>query len=174
MAVCNAINGGLTKGCDNNIGGIKKIYVSELENVDEFTRTSPSEIISAITMLPGKQFFEYEFNKNTSNFTEVTSSDQAIGSEVCTQTVTLVLNRREQTKKDALLLLGKFKDLCIIVKDANDKYWLLGENNGLNLTEKNSETGTLKTDRNGYTLTFVGEEPEDACEVNESAVLLVI
>lgn len=168
------MTGGLTKGCENNIGGIKKIYITEHENVDEFTRASPSETVSTITMLPGKLYYEFEFNKNTSSFTEVTSMDQSIGSEVCTQTVTLILNRREQTKRDALLYLGKFKDLSIIVKDSNEKYWLLGEVNGLNLTEKNSETGTVKTDRNGYTLTFIGEEPEDACEVSEAALLAVI
>lgn len=174
MAVCNALDGGITKGCENNVGGIKKAYLVELEYVDEFTRTSPDETITTITMIPEKVFYEFEFNKNTSNFTEVTTYDQAVGSEVCTQTITLVLNRREQTKRDTLLLIGKGKDLVIVVKDANDKYWVFGETAGLNLTEKNSESGTVKTDRNGYTLTFVGEEPEDACEVSESAVLAVI
>lgn len=173
MAVCNPLTEGITKGCENNIGGIRELYLADFENVDEVTRTSPDETITAITMIPGKYFYKFEFNKNTSTFTEVTTTDQAIGSEVCTQTITLVLNRREQEKRDTLLLLGKFKDLAAIVKDANGKYWYVGEYNGLNMTEKNSESGTSRTDRNGYTITFVGEEPEDACEVTEAAVTAV-
>lgn len=174
MAVCNALTSGITKGCDNNVGGIKKIYLTELENIATITHGSPGDTITAITMDPGKVFYEFEFNKNTSTFTEVTSGDPSVGSEVCVQTTTLVLNRREQTKRDKLLLLGKFKELAEIVLDSNDKYWFLGETAGVILTEKNSENGTVKTDRNGYTLTFVGEEPEDACEVLSSVISTII
>jgi len=174
MAVCNPITSGIAKGCDNNLGGIKEVYFADKENIDEFTRTSPGTSIAAITMIPGKVFYKYEFNKNTSTFTEVTSFDQGVGAEVCTQTITVVFNRRDQTKRDALLLLGKFKDLIAIVKDGNDKFWVVGEVNGVNLTEKNSESGTVKTDRNGYTLTFIGEEAEDASETTEAVVLAVI
>jgi hypothetical protein len=171
---CNPLTEGILKGCDNNYGGITELYLTEKSNVDTVTRTSPGNQISAITMIPGKVFYKFEFNKNTSTFTEVTTSDQGVGSEVCTQTISLILNRREQDKRDTLLLLGKFKELAAIVKDSNKKYWYPGEENGMLLTEKNSESGTAKTDRNGYTLTIVGEEDEDACEVEESAVLAVI
>lgn len=174
MPICNELTAGIEKTCDNNVGGIKKLYLVELENIASVTHGSPLDIITAIGMVSTKVFYEFAFNKNTSTFSEVTATDQAIGSEVCTQTITLILNRREQAKREVLLKLGKFKDLAAIVLDSNDKYWLLGETEGLNLTEKNSENGTVKTDRNGYTLTLVGEEPEDASEVDSSIIAALI
>lgn len=174
MAICNVLTGGISKTCDNNVGGIKELYLTEKDNVTAVTLASPGNTISSLTMAPGGEFKKFEFNKNTSTFTEVTTTDQANGSEICVQTITLFLSRREKSKRDILLLLGKFKDLVAIIKDSNDIYWYFGENNGLNLTEKNSETGTAKTDRNGYTLTFVGEEPEDANEIQSAAVASVI
>lgn len=178
MALCNSLDGGIDKTCDNNVGGIKELYLAEKTYVTNVTLSSPAELISALTINGGvgsaRVFYKFEFNRNTSNFIEVTSVDQVNGTEICTQTVTLILNRREKAKRDTLLLLGKFKDLVAIVKDQNDLYWYLGETNGLNLTEKNSETGTAKTDRNGYVITLVGEEPQDANEITAAAVALVI
>lgn len=174
MSICDLLNGGISKTCDNNVGGIKEIHLTEKENVTAVTLASPGNQVNALTMLGGAKFQKFEFNKNTSTFTEETTTDQSNGTELCTQTITLVLTRREKTKRDRLLLLGKFKDLVAIIKDSNDIYWYLGETAGLNLTVKNSEPGTAKTDRNGYTLTFVGEEPEDANEITAAAVAAVI
>jgi len=174
MAICNILTAGISKTCDNNVGGIKELYLTEKANVTAVTLASPGDQINGLTMEAGTEFKKFEFNKNTSTFTEVTSYDQANGTELCTQTITLFLTRREKTKRDILLLLGKFKDLVAIIKDSNDIYWYFGETNGLNLTEKNSETGTSKADRNGYTLTFTGEEPEDANEIEAAAVAAVI
>lgn len=170
MAICDELDAGISKTCDNNTGGIKKLYIAEKDNIATITHGSPNDIITAISMVAGKVFYEFQFNKHTSTFTEVTTGDQAVGSEVCTQTITLILNRREQAKRAVLLKLGRFKDLSVIVLDSNDNYWLLGETEGVNLTEKNSENGTVKTDRNGYTLTFVGEEPEDASQVDSTII----
>ena len=42
------------------------------------------------------------------------------------------------------------------------------------MTENNSENGTVKTDRNGYTITFVGEEPEMASEVDSTIIAALL
>ena len=174
MAICNELDTGIGKTCDNNTGGVKKIFIAEKDNVASVTPGSPFDTITAITMVSGKKFYEFAFNKNTSTFTEVTTGDQAVGSQVCTQTLTLVLNRREQAKREVLLKLGNFKDLAVIVLDSNDKYWLLGETEGMNMTENSSENGTVKTDRNGYTITLVGEEPEMASEVDSTVISSIV
>lgn len=168
------LTGGVERGCENNQGGIKNLYITELSNIDSFTHGSPEDDIDAITMLNSAVFYEFEFNKNTSTWTELSSYNQETSTTTVTQTVTLVLNYREQTKRNTLMLLGYFKELAIIVKDSNNKFWVLGETNGLVLTENNSETGTTKADRNGYTLTFVGEEPEQARETTQAVVTSVL
>jgi hypothetical protein len=165
---CSNLSSGLTLGCDNNIGGIKAIYITEKSNVTSVSLSSPGDEISSIVM--SGQFYEFEFNKNTSSYTEELASDQAAGRDLYTQTVTLVLNRREKTKRDKLILLAQRENLLIMVKDQNDVIWYFGETNGMNLTTSAGGSGVAKTDANQYVLTFVGEEPSPANTVTAACL----
>lgn len=165
---CSNLSSGLTLGCDNNIGGIKGIYITEKSNVTGYTLSSPGDEISAFSM--SGSFYEFEFNKNTSSYTEELASDQAAGRDLYTQTVTLVLNRREKTKRDKLILLAQRENLVILVKDQNDVIWYFGETNGMNLTTSAGGSGVAKTDANQYVLTFVGEEPSPANTVTAACL----
>lgn len=172
---CALLTGGISKDCLNNIGGIKKMYITERSNITfPLSLSSPGNEISGITMIGGAKFYEFAFNKNTSSYTEATKTDQAVGVELSTQTITLILNRREKTKRDQILLLGKFKDLCIIITDANDVNWFFGEANGVNLDNNDGGSGVNRPDPNRYTLTFVGEEPAPANTVTAAALATVI
>lgn len=173
---CESLSGGITLGCDNNIGGITEIYFTEKSNVSSTSLSSPGDEISAFTMAgsPASVFYKFEFNKNTSSYTEEESNDQASGRTLFTQTISLVLNRREKSKRDVLLLLGKRKDLVAVVKDSNGLYWYFGETLGINLTTNSGGSGVNKTDPNQYVLTFVGEEPAPANTVEEAAILAAI
>ena len=165
---CSNLSSGLTLGCDNNIGGIKAIYITEKSNVTSVSLSSPGDEISTISM--SGQFYEFEFNKNTSSYTEELASDQAAGRDLYTQTVTLVLNRREKTKRDKLILLAQRENLLIMVKDQNDVIWYFGETNGMNLTTSAGGSGVAKTDANQYVLTFVGDEPSPANTMTAAAL----
>lgn len=170
--VCESISAGIAKTCDNNIGGIKKMYATERCNITGYTLSSPGNEISTITMTG--LFYEYEFNKNACFYTENENNNAETGTTLITQTITLKLNRREKTKRDKIALLGKFKDLVIIVTDANDINWLFGEENGVNLTTNEGGSGENKQAMNGYTLTFVGEEPSMANTVTNACLAGVI
>jgi hypothetical protein len=172
--ICEFLNGGVAKTCDTNVGGIKKMYITEKENVSSLALSSPGNEISTITMAALTQFYEFEFTRNTCSYTENYVQDPATGNEFFTQTITLVLNRREKTKRDTLLLLGHFKDLCIIITDNNNINWFFGENIGCNLTTNEGGSGTAKADANRYTLTFIAEEPYPANTVTDAAVTAVI
>jgi hypothetical protein len=172
--ICNALGGGILKDCDNNWGGIKSLYITELGNISSVTHDSPSRRITAINMLNGAKFYKFEFNKNTSTYTQSTASNQENGSEVCLQTVTLAIRRMEQAKRDIIMKLGKFKDLAVIVEDSNDLHWLLGETEGLITTQKDSGPGTTKQDPNGWVITMTGEEQEEACNVADDALTSII
>jgi len=60
--------------------------------------------------------------------------------------------------------------LMAVFQDANDKYWLLGRVNGIDLTGGNGASGTAQGDRSGYTLTFSGGEKELAPEVASNVI----
>jgi hypothetical protein len=176
MAICESLTGGITLGCDNNIGGIKRLFLTEKENVTSVTLGSPTDEITAFTMAgsPAAEFYQFEFNKNTSSYTEELTSDQATGRDLYTQTINLVLNRREKTKRDTLLLLAKRKDLVAIIEDNNGIYWYFGEQYGINVTTNSGGSGVAKSDANQYVITFVGEESEPANTVTAAAVAAVI
>ena len=173
--VCELLNGGIPKDCEKNLGGLfSKMWITERSNILSITKGSPDTTISAITMVSPSVFYGFAFNRGTSSYLESQTFDAATGNSMNTQTVTLVLNRREQAKKDKIVLLGGFKEMAIIVRDNNKKYFLLGEEGGCILQTNEGGSGTAKTDSNSYTLTFIGEEGELANEVEESAVLAVI
>jgi hypothetical protein len=52
-----------------------------------------------------------------------------------------------------------------IVLDNNDRYWLLGAANGLEVSAGTAGTGTAFGDRSGYELTLSGMEPNPMLNV---------
>lgn len=171
---CSLLTGGITIACSPNVGGIKKAYITDFSNVDgasDFTETSGT--ITAINIASGENYYEFEFNKNSSSFLESQPKSLENGTTFVTQTITLVIPRREVAKRNVIALLAQ-KTLSIIVKDQNDKFWLFGRTNGCDLMTNEGGSGVAKGDLNGYTLTFTGEEVEMAPEVSSAAVTSVI
>ena len=116
-------------------------------------------------------FFEFKTNKNVCNFTESANVDMTNGSTFFNQVVTLVLSKRETTKRNAIKKLADGqKQLLIIVLDSNGTYWLFGLVEGNYLTADEGGSGTAKADANGYTLTFTAMEVEQAYEITPAAI----
>jgi len=173
---CNTSLVQIIKGCDNNAGGLTKFYIAPAEFVDQtgFGFTAGTDTITAITMLSGATFTEFQFNKNVANYEEVGTISLENGSTYFAQTVNLTIPRREAAKRAAIQLIASGqRDLQIIVKDGNGLYWFLGYANFANLTATGGGSGTVKGDGSQYTLTFLAEEPAQAFEVEEAAVLAV-
>jgi hypothetical protein len=168
---CNLMTAGIPKDCDNNLGGVRRIYITDFENVTSITAATGT--ISAFTMASGTVFYEFEFNKNTSSFAENATISIENGSLFYEQLVTLIIPRREVAKRNVLATLMQ-KDLAVIVLDQNGLYWYIGEANGANVSELPSTTGTAKGDANAYTITIRGEEPNQAQEASSAAVAAVI
>lgn len=164
---CDLITGGIACGCENNLGGIQAIYITDFCNLVSTTETDG--VIETITLSSPGCMYEYCFNKNTSSLVEQAIVSIENGSLFYQQTATVIIPRREVAKRNALAMLMQ-KDLLIIIKDQNGLYWLIGEQNGANVTDINSTTGVVKGDLNGYTITFLGEEPVQAKEVDSAII----
>lgn len=177
MSICNVVSGGITKGCENNVGGIRRAWFGNFENLDQeaIVHGSPTRTITSLGLVNAAQKLQlFEFAKNSSNYTE-NEANTDDGNTLVTQVINLIFSRREQAKRDVLVVLGKGKpDLSCIVEDSNGKFFLFGEENGVNLTSNEGGSGTVKTDRNGYSVTFTGEEPELASEISTAFDLSTI
>lgn len=168
---CDLLTGGIAKGCDNNIGGIQKLYLANFGDV--LSETVSDGNVTAISMASGAVFYEFAFNKNTSSATENTSNDQVNGTRINTQTINLVIARRDRSKRNAIELLTRSLTKAIVL-DQNGIYWLYGFQNGLDVPEVADTTGVAKADLNGYTITLIGEEPVKAYTVDSSIIAGII
>jgi hypothetical protein len=175
------LNGGISLGCEPNAGGVKKIYITDAVSVTGITQNAggilvaSGEVINNIAMATGTFFYNFEFNRNTSSYVESATVNLENGTTFYTQTITLVIPRREQTKRNKILLLAAGqKKLNIIVQDSNDLYWFFGQSEGCILTANEGGSGTAKTDLNGYTITFTAEEPTLAPEVLSSVIPAIV
>jgi hypothetical protein len=157
---------GIVKGCDNNIGGITAIYINDMDNISSTTEDTTTWMIDAQTASPSYEVFE--FRRNTGNFTEESAIDLANGSSFVTATITLMFHRREASKSKAIKILGEGqRDLAIIVKDANGKYWYFPY---AQLTATAEGSGTAKADGSKYSVTFVAENEFLAKEVDPTII----
>jgi hypothetical protein len=163
----------IVKGCDNNIGSITKIYINDLENVTVDPSTDidlANWIITAMTTTA--DFEEFEFRRNTSNYTEEAAIDLINGSSFVTQTINLMFHRREGAKSRAIKILGEGqRDLAVIVLDGNGKYWYFEK---VQVTAYGEGSGTAKADGSKYSLVLTAEAENLAYEVDPDVIPTVI
>lgn len=160
----------ILKGCDNNLGGIRKFYITAKDNIIGTTQDA-NGVIDAISLVAATTFVEYEFTKNSSNYVEEGSFSLENGSTYYSVTTTLSIPRREQAKRNSIMLIAAgHQDLAIIILDQNGLYWYQGLVNGANLTAQGEGSGTAKADGSKYSLTFLSEEPEMMREVDPAII----
>jgi len=164
---CVSFSGGISLNCENNIGGLTKLYLTDYTNV--LSITAAGGTISAITMATASKFYQFEFNRNSATFQEDLVKSVEAGSALFEQTVTVTIPRRDVQKRNTLALLTQ-RDLACIVKDSNGFYWYPGETEGVYLSESTSTSGTAKADGSNYVLTLKGFEVNRSQGVSSSII----
>lgn len=162
---CQALQN-IAKTCDNNTGGIRQVWINEQDGVTSTTVAGGAWIVSAITTTP---FATFEINRNTGNYTEETAIDLINGSTIVTQTITLMFNRRDKEKSEAISVLGAGQQyLAAVVKDANGKFWYF-EN--LQLTATGEGSGTARVDGSKYSVTLLAESDHLCYEIDSTLIV---
>jgi hypothetical protein len=144
-------------GCDVGSGGLKEVYLIELENVDSITESSGT--LTAITKVSGMIFRKYQLVQDTATAEETLTGNLQNGTLFYAQKLTIVINKQQVAVRNEILLLAKNRLVAVTV-DNNDTYRVYGWDQGLRLNEGSAATGTAWGDRNGYTLTFSGNQRE--------------
>lgn len=164
---CVSFSGGISLNCENNIGGLTKLYLTDFDNVITYTESGGT--VSSITLATASKFYEFEFNRNSATYQEDLVKSVEAGSALFEQTITVTIPRRDVKKRNTLALLTQ-RDLAAIVKDSNGYFWYPGAAEGVYLLESTSTSGTTKADGSNYTLTLRGEEIERAPGVSASII----
>ncbi len=156
----------IVKPCDANTGGIRTVWICEQDNVTAATVSAGAWIVSTLTLTANANV--YAINRNTGNYTEDTAQDLISGSTVVTQTITLMFNRRDKDKSEAIHVLGGGQRyLAVFIEDANGLYWYF-EN--VQLTATGEGSGTARADGSKYSVTLVAESDHLAYEVSANQI----
>ena len=161
---------GFTVGCDESVGGVRRFLFGNMPT-DFETTEDETGLVTAITGT-GLSYYAYETTSGqgaASAFNDNPQVNSQNGTSYFDQTATYVLNKMEQVKRNEVKMLARAK-LSIIAEDNNGKYWLMGKTNGMRMTTGDTGSGTALADRNGYSLSFQGQEFDPITEVDETII----
>lgn len=162
-----ALTTGYNLDCRNNYGGVRSVYVIEFENVSAITEAAG--VISAITKVATKTFKLYQLIAHTGEAEEAYAGNREMGTLSNHQTLKFPINKMTTAVRNELMLLAQNRLIFVII-DENGTGWMYGRDYGLTMTTTSIKTGKALADRNGYELTFEGDERNLAYEVNSTAL----
>ena len=163
------ITSGFTLGCRDNVGSIKQIYILS-GSVSSVTDASEG-LISTIS--GSGVFYTFELFRETSDYAENVTVAPENGTVVYEQTINAVFFKMQTSTRNQIKVLAQNPNIKMIVETNNvgntSQYVYVGEEYGVQLLTSAGGTGTLFGDRNGYTLTFTGREPNPASFISASS-----
>ena len=164
------ISSGLELSCRESIGGLKFAYILDASGqaIDVTESNGVASSISvggtALTALSTDMFL-FDQVKQTASLVETVNASEENGTVFYTSVLNLVFNKLEATKLNQLKLLAANSKLLIVVKDNNDKLWMVGNDRGAVVSGGSSESGTAMGDRNGLSIEFTGNHSSPMFEV---------
>ena len=150
---CDFITTGRALSCKDASGGLKNVYFSNSAESDWTIDTTDE--VSAVVNAP-LDVYKYEL-KGTSTFEQTINSSRDNGTSFVEQTLTLSLQRMSAADNKAIKLLT-WNNPRVLVEDYNGNVFLMGVENGADVSGGTIATGAAMGDFNGYTLTLSAME----------------
>jgi len=168
---CTLISKGRGLDCNRISGGVKNIYFGVYDKfVDPIDGTGIVQASGEITDIEmvagtGSGLFRYTTPLGVASITETITGSRENGTIFYTPTVNVVLNKLTKEDQNQIKLLGQtklviFAELNATLSNGHNVIVGLGVTNGMELNAGTMDSGAAFGDRNGYTLTFDGLEPE--------------
>ncbi len=151
--------------CKDQIGGLKKIFFCESYCGDiKAEATFSSNVMTTagfaawdIISVGKVNVFQYDLRPNLSSMTVNINSDPATGTTWFEQTLSVTLQKLTAAESNELKLIC-YNRAQVFVLDNNDNLFLLGMDNGCDVSGGTAVTGAAKGDMTGYTLELRAEE----------------
>ena len=160
---CLNLSSGRSLGCKNNVGGLKNVYFTAYGSL---TETVVEGEVTAITGTP--ELYKYEIKGSSSLETTINSSREN-GTTFYTSTLNLTLPILDRETQQEIKILAAERPI-IFVEDYNGKLYLVGSQNGAEVTGGTIVTGAAMGDLSGFTLTFEAQEKEPPLFVDPSII----
>lgn len=149
------------------MGGIKSVYLSVFENVSGVTESSGTA--TAIAKANGGRFYQFNLTRATGEWSEAYNDNSANGTSFHVQTLTMVFNKMLAATSQQIKLIAQNR-LLAVVEDRNGKYWLLGQDVGLEREGGQAGSGKDGGDRNGYEIILTTQNRGPALEVSSGII----
>ena len=164
---CN-LTRGLLVDCKDQIGGLKKIfftqsYCSDIRASATFNGTNALQMDTAgfanwdIYGGSTVNVFQYDLRPNLSSMTVNVNSDPATGTTFFEQTLSITLQKLSVAQTNELKLIS-YNRSQVFVLDNNDNVFLLGMDNGCDVSGGTAVSGAAKGEMTGFTLELRAEE----------------
>lgn len=157
---CN-LSSGRKVPCKSSVGGLKAIYFADYGTLGGVTKSG-----STITDILGTPtWYQFDIQGNSSLESTINSSREN-GTTFYTQTLSLTLPFLDAATQDQIKILAHGRP-HIIVEDKNGSKFMVGLENGADVTGGTIVTGAALGDLSGYTLTFEAMEKDAPYFVTE-------
>ena len=138
--------------CKSAVGGIKTIYFA-----DYGTLGAETIVAGEITALAGTpEWFKFDV-KGTSSLETAINSSRETGTTFYESTVTVSLTFQDKATQEQLKLITHARP-HVAIEDYNGNYFLVGLENGGEVTGGSISSGAGMGDLSGYSLTIVAQE----------------
>ena len=152
---CN-LTRGLLVDCKDQIGGLKKIFFTQSYCSD--IRASATFNGTNVLQMDTAGFANWDIYGG-STVTVNINSDPATGTTFFEQTLSLTLQKLTVAQTNELKLIS-YNRSQVFVLDNNDNVFLLGMDNGCDISGGTAVTGAAKGDMTGFTLELRAEEKD--------------
>jgi len=171
---CDLTMGWNDKLCAVSVGGMRKAVPVPIELLDYTTLTIVDNEITAFDLVTagvGGYVYELEQNLSSANYPINRAERGAVTTDI---ELNIVLNNDSKELREELFRVAR--NTCVWFVEKSDKHWIcLGLHDGLRLGDGNEGgTGVTKTDPNGHSLTFVGQEINAVPNVDDTVITGVI
>lgn len=167
------LNSGYSLGCKDNIGGIRKVYITNFADDNIFVEDAYNVITSMLNSTSAAiTYYTYEQRQEAGEFNETITLSVENGTTFYEQILNLIFTKNEATLRNTLFLMAK-ATLSVIVETQNGRYILMGKINAVNMTAGTVATGKAYGDLNGTSVTLTGKEAESAQEISAAGFALL-
>ena len=167
------ITAGRIEQCKDSVSGLKAIYVINYDKInsdnvaysvvagfeDQILTWTPTDTSVALNL------YKFELKSTTNSFTTAIESSRDNGTTFFSQTLVAALKRQDvvTTKNVKLLAYGRPR---IVVRSMTDQFFLMGLDQGADVSAGEISSGANLGDFNGYSLTFLAQEELPANFIN--------
>lgn len=173
MASCY-ISTGYTLDCrTSSTGGLKAAWILGGANNSITGYTVTNSQVSAIGGTG--TWFKFQLPKQAASLTETLGVNDTAQSVTFQPELIINLPKLDTTLRDVFVDLVSQNEIYALVEDNNNRYWLVGLDNGLQVSAGSLQTGQAYTDLNGANaLTMTGGEPTSIREVDVTTTIAAV